>query len=437
MSSEVIAGLMILFMLVIMFLRVPIGIAMMLSGVIGYSIIDDFSTLTYYMKGSSFAQMASHSLAVIPLFLFMGNLAARSGISRSLFVGVNAFIGHRRGGLALAAVGGCGLFGAICGSSLATAATMGSVALPEMKRHGYHGALATGALAAGGTLGILIPPSIVLIIYAILTEQNIVKLFMAAMVPGIMAVMGYMLVIAIVVKLNPHYADKTEKASWAERGKALLELIPASILFIGVLGGIYGGVFTPSEAAAYGVVGTIVIALINRQLTWQGFGECIKQTAVNTGMIFVIILGADIFNAFLSLSGMPQALADWIVGAEVTPMLVLLLMLAVYLVLGCLMDSLSMILLTVPIFFPAIMSLDFGMTYEQTALWFGIICLIVVEVGMITPPVGMNVFIINKIADGVPMRDTFIGVLPFLASDFVRVILLLLFPVLTWGIIPD
>lgn len=437
MSSEVIAGLMILFMLVIMFLRVPIGIAMMISGVIGYSIIDDFSTLTYYMKGSSFAQMASHSLAVIPLFLFMGNLAARSGISRSLFVGVNAFIGHRRGGLALAAVGGCGLFGAICGSSLATAATMGSVALPEMKRHGYHGALATGALAAGGTLGILIPPSIVLIIYAILTEQNIVKLFMAAMVPGIMAVLGYMLVIAIVVKLNPHYADKAEKATWAERGRALIELIPASILFIGVLGGIYGGIFTPSEAAAYGVVGTIIIALINRQLTWQSFGECIKQTATNTGMIFVIILGADIFNAFLSLSGMPQALADWIVGSDMTPMLVLLLMLAVYLVLGCLMDSLSMILLTVPIFFPAIISLDFGMTYEQTALWFGIICLIVVEVGMITPPVGMNVFIINKIAEGVPMRDTFIGVLPFLASDFVRVILLLLFPVLTWGIIPD
>lgn len=437
MSSEVIAGLMILFMLVIMFLRVPIGIAMMISGVIGYSIIDDFSTLTYYMKGSSFAQMASHSLAVIPLFLFMGNLAARSGISRSLFVGVNAFIGHRRGGLALAAVGGCGLFGAICGSSLATAATMGSVALPEMKRHGYHGALATGALAAGGTLGILIPPSIVLIIYAILTEQNIVKLFMAAMVPGIMAVLGYMLVIAIVVKLNPHYADRTEKATWAERGRALLELIPAAVLFIGVLGGIYGGIFTPSEAAAYGVVGTIIIALINRQLTWKGFGECIKQTAVNTGMIFVIILGADIFNAFLSLSGMPQALADWIVGSDMTPMLVLLLMLAVYLVLGCLMDSLSMILLTVPIFFPAIISLDFGMTYEQTALWFGIICLIVVEVGMITPPVGMNVFIINKIAEGVPMRDTFIGVLPFLASDFVRVALLLLFPVLTWGIIPD
>lgn len=437
MSSEVIAGFMILFMLVIMFLRVPIGIAMMLTGAIGYAIIDDFGTLMFYMKGSSFGQMASNSLAVIPLFLFMGNLAARSGISRSLFVGVNAFIGHRRGGLALAAVGGCGLFGAICGSSLATAATMGSVALPEMKRHGYHGALATGALAAGGTLGILIPPSIVLIIYAILTEQNIVKLFLAAMVPGILAVLGYMLVIAITVKLKPHYADKTEKASWAERGRALIELIPASVLFIGVLGGIYGGIFTPTEAAAFGVVGTTVIAILNRQLTLEGFGECIKQTAINTGMIFVILLGADIFNAFLSLSGMPQTLADWIVDGDMAPMMVLIVMLLVYLVLGCLMDSLSMILLTVPIFFPAIMSLDFGMTYEQTALWFGIICLIVVEVGMITPPVGMNVFIINKIADGVPMRDTFAGVLPFLASDFVRVILLLLFPVLTWGIIPD
>lgn len=437
MSDELIAGFIILFMLVIMFLRIPIGIAMMISGVVGYAIIDDFSTLLFYMEGSSFGQLASESLSVVPLFLFMGNLAARSGISRSLFVGVNAFIGHYRGGLALAAIGGCGLFGSICGSSLATAATMGQVALPEMKRHGYHGAMATGALAAGGTLGILIPPSIVLIIYAILTEQNIAKLFLAAMVPGVMAVMGYMLVIAILVKLKPHYADKSEKASWSERGKAVIELIPASALFIGVLGGIYGGIFTPSEAAAYGVVGTIVIALLNRQLTLEGFAECIKQTAVNTGMIFVIILGADIFNAFLSLSGMPEALAEWIVDSDMTPMFVLLLMLAVYLVLGCLMDSLSMILLTVPIFFPAIMSLDFGMTYEQTALWFGIICLIVVEVGMITPPVGMNVFIINKIAEGVPMKDTFAGVLPFLASDFVRVLLLLLFPVLTWGIIPD
>ena len=437
MSDELVAGFVILFMLVIMFLRVPIGIAMMLAGVVGYSIIDDFSTLMLYMKGSSFGQMASHSLSIIPLFLLMGNLAARSGISRFLFSGVNAFIGHYRGGLALAAVGGCGLFGSICGSSIATAATMGQVAIPEMKRHGYHGALATGALAAGGTLGILIPPSIVLIIYAIMTEQNIIKLFMAAMIPGVMAIMGYMLVIAVLVKLKPHYADKRQKASWTERGKALIDLIPATVLFTGVLGGIYGGVFTPSEAAAYGVIGTIIIALIHRQLTWDGFLECLKETAINSAMIFVILLGADLFNAFLSLSGMPRELANWILDSNLQPMLILLLMLAVYLVLGCLMDSLSMILLTVPIFFPAIMGLDFGMTQEQTALWFGIICLIVVEVGMITPPVGMNVFIINKLAKGVAMRDTFVGVLPFLASDMIRVALLLLFPVLTWGIIPN
>lgn len=437
MSSEMIAGLIILFMLTIMFLRIPIGIAMMFSGALGYGLIDDYSTFGYYLKGSTFGQLASHSLSVIPLFLLMGNLAARSGLSKTLFDGVNAFIGHYRGGLALAAVGGCGLFGAICGSSLATAATMGQVALPEMRRHGYHGSMATGALAAGGTLGILIPPSIVLIIYAILTEQNIAKLFLAAMIPGVMAVIGYMLVIAITVKLRPNYADKVEKSSWRQRGHALVNLIPAAILFTGVLGGIYTGIFTPTEAAAFGVIGTIIVAIKNRTFTLENMTICITQTAVNTGMIFVIILGADVFNAFLSLSGLPQSLADWIVGLDTSPMMILVVMLLVYLVLGCLMDSLSMILLTIPIFFPAIIGLDFGMTEEHTALWFGIICLIVVEVGMITPPVGMNVFVINKLADGVPMSDTFRGVMPFLASDFVRVVLLVLFPVLTWGIVPD
>lgn len=434
MTTEAIAGLMIGLMLIMMFFRVPIGIAMMLSGVLGYSIIDDFSILQYYLKNSSFSQLANNSFSVIPLFLLMGNLASRSGLSKSLFEGVNAFIGHYRGGLALAAVGGCGLFGAICGSSLATAATMGQVALPEMRRHGYNGALSTGALAAGGTLGILIPPSIVLIIYALLTEQNIAKLFLAAMIPGVMAVLGYMIVIAILVKMRPEYADCAPKMSWPERFQALINLIPASILFIGVLGGIYAGVFTPTEAAGFGVIGTTVIAIMNRKLTVDAFTQCLAQTAINTGMIFVIILGADIFNAFLSLSGMPQFLADGILDSGLSPYMVMIAILIVYMLLGCLMDSLSMILLTIPIFFPAIMVLDFGMTAEQTALWFGIICLIVVEVGMITPPVGMNVFIINKIAGDVPMKQTFFGVLPFLASDFTRVILLLIFPVLTWGI---
>lgn len=434
MGSESIAGLMVIFMLALMFIRIPIGIAMMLAGVLGYAIIDDYTTLFYYLKNSTFSQIANNSFSVIPLFLLMGNLASRSGLSKSLFDGVNAFIGHYRGGLALAAVGGCGLFGAICGSSLATAATMGQVALPEMRRHGYNGALSTGALAAGGTLGILIPPSIVLIIYALLTEQNIAKLFLAAMIPGVMAIIGYMIVIMIVVKLHPDYADCAERTNWQQKFHALINLLPAAVLFIGVLGGIYAGVFTPTEAAAFGVIGTTVIAIINRQLSVDSFFECLSQTAINTGMIFVIILGADIFNAFLSLSGMPQFLADTILESNMSPMLVMVAILVVYMLLGCLMDSLSMILLTIPIFFPAIMALDFGMTMEQTALWFGIICLIVVEVGMITPPVGMNVFIINKLSGDVPMKQTFIGVLPFLASDFTRVVLLLIFPILTWGI---
>jgi C4-dicarboxylate transporter, DctM subunit len=434
MSSEAIAGLMVLLMLVLMFIRIPIGISMMVAGVLGYSIIDDYTTLFFFLKNSSFNQLANNSFSIIPLFLLMGNLASRSGISKSLFDGMNAFIGHFRGGLALAAVGGCGLFGAICGSSLATAATMGQVALPEMRRHGYNGALSTGALAAGGTLGILIPPSIVLIIYALLTEQNIARLFLSAMVPGIMAVLGYMIAIMLVVKFHPDYADCAEKTSWKEKRQALINLFPASLLFIGVLGGIYAGIFTPTEAAAFGVIGTTLIAIANRQLTLARFSECLTQTAINTGMIFIIILGADIFNAFLSLSGMPEYLAEYIIESSLSPYLVMISILLVYLVLGCLMDSLSMILLTIPIFFPAIMVLDFGMTQEQTALWFGILCLIVVEVGMITPPVGMNVFVINKLAGDVPMRETFAGVLPFLIADFTRVVLLLLFPILTWGI---
>jgi C4-dicarboxylate transporter, DctM subunit len=434
MSSEAVAGLMVLLMLVLMFIRIPIGISMMVAGVLGYSIIDDYTTLFFFLKNSSFNQVANNSYSIIPLFLLMGNLASRSGISKSLFDGMNAFIGHYRGGLALAAVGGCGLFGAICGSSLATAATMGQVALPEMRRHGYNGALSTGALAAGGTLGILIPPSIVLIIYALLTEQNIAKLFLSAMVPGVMAVLGYMIAIMLVVKFHPDYADCAEKTSWNEKRLALINLLPASILFIGVLGGIYAGIFTPTEAAAFGVIGTTLIAIANRQLTMGRFLDCLTQTAINTGMIFIIILGADIFNAFLSLSGMPEFLAEYIIQSDLSPYMVMIVILLVYLVLGCLMDSLSMILLTIPIFFPAIMVLDFGMTGEQTALWFGILCLIVVEVGMITPPVGMNVFVINKLAGDVPMKETFVGVVPFLAADFIRVVLLLLFPILTWGI---
>ena len=420
-------------MLLLMVLRVPIAIAMILGGAGGYVALSGWTPLLSYLKTTPFLLLASESFSVIPLFLLMGFIASRAGISRALFAGANAMIGHFRGGLSLAAIGGCAMFGSICGSSLATAATMGQVALPEMKRHGYSGALATGTLAAGGTLGILIPPSIALIIYGILAEQNIAKLFFAALLPGILAAAGYMVAVAIKVRLDPAAGPAGARIVGKDRRRALLGLTPVAILFVMVLGGIYSGVFTPTEAAAFGVVGALVIAVAIYRMGLGGLLESMLDTAVSSAMIFLILMGADLFNAFMALSGVPQGLAEAIGASGLGAYSVLLLMLLVYLVLGCLMDSISMILLTLPIFFPAVMTLDFGMTPEHTAIWFGIIILIVVEVGLITPPVGLNVFVINKLAGDVPMRETFRGVVPFLLSDAVRVALLIALPWLAYG----
>ena len=420
-------------MVVMLALRIPIAIAMLVCGAAGYVALSGWVPLLAYLKSAPYASLSSYSLSVVPLFLMMGHLATHSGMSRALFAAANAGLGARKGGLSLAAIGGCGMFGAICGSSLATAATMGQVALPEMKRYGYSNALATGTLAAGGTLGILIPPSVVLVIYAIITEQNVAKMFLAAFVPGALAAIGYMLAIAIYVRINPRAAPTVEPMSRQEKRRAYLGALPAAVIFILVIGGIYAGVFTPTEAAAFGVVGTGIIAFCNG-MRWQGFLQSLNGTAVSTGMIYMILIGANMFNAFLASSQVPQNLAATMGALELSPMLILLAILLLYLVLGCLMDSLSMILLTIPVFFPIIMALDFGMSPEDTAIWFGIITLIVVEVGLITPPIGMNVFVINKIARGVAMSETFHGVVPFLISDFIRVAILLVFPVLTLGL---
>ena len=422
-------------MLALMFLRVPIAVSMMLAGGAGYIALAGFKPFLASLKTGPYFQLSNDSFTVIPLFMLMGFLASHAGISRRIFEVANAFVGHLRGGLCIAAIGGCAFFGAICGSSLATAATMGQVALPEMRRYGYDGALATGTLAAGGTLGILIPPSIPLIVYAILAEQNIAKLFVAAFVPGVLATLGYMSAVAITVRLRKGSAPAATRSTWTERGRALVHFLPVSVLFLLVLGGIYAGVFTPTEAAAVGALGVAVIACFAKGPKLAIFKRSVIETAVATGMIFMILIGADIFNSFVALSGLPQALAAWIVTEGFSPMTVMLAILLLYLVMGCLMDSLSMILLTVPIFFPVISSLDFGMTAEATAIWFGILVLVVVEVGLITPPVGMNVFVINKIAVDVPMRQTFRGIMPFLVSDFLRVALLLSFPVLSYGLV--
>ena len=308
---------------------------------------------------------------------------------------------------------------------------MAQVALPELKRYNYSGALATGALAAGGTLGILIPPSVVLVIFAIAVEANIVTMFQAALIPGLLAALGYLIAISVYVRLKPEAGPVGRRAEKGERMEALVETWPVIVIFTVVIGGIYLGVFTPTEGAAFGAFGTAVIAYWRGGLRLDGFLDCVKGAAVSTGMIFMILMGADFFNAFLGFSRMPLELADWIAGSGMTPMVILFMMIVIYLLLGCVMDSLAMILLTVPVFWPVIAGLDFGMPEGDLKMWFGIIVLIVVEVGLITPPVGLNVFVINSMAPGVRLKETFMGVLPFLASDAIRVALLILFPAIT------
>ena len=431
MSGTLIGALFFAGMLAMIFLRIPIGVAMLVAGGAGFAMLAGWLPLISQLKSNAFHLFSSYSLSVIPLFLLMGQFATKSGLSKGIFNAANAWLGHRRGGIAMAAVGGCGLFGAICGSSLATAATMGQVALPELKRYKYAGSLATGSLAAGGTLGILIPPSVILVIYAILTEQNIAKMFLAAFIPGALAVLGYMLAIAVTVRIRPEDGPAGPEHPWSEKLKSLADIWPAMVIFLLVIGGIYTGAFTPTEAAAFGAVATGLLALFQGHMGWQGLKECLLGAAEASAMIFLILLGAELFNGFLALTRMPDILAEVIGGSGLSPTLVLVAMLVLYLLLGCVMDSLSMILLTIPIFFPIVMALDFGMTPEETAIWFGIIALIVVEVGLITPPVGMNVFIINQMAKDVPMWESFRGVLPFLIAEIFRVTLLVAFPSIT------
>jgi tripartite ATP-independent transporter DctM subunit len=424
-------------LLVMIFMRAPIGLAMMLCGIGGlYFAMGGSNIFLSKLKSETYSTFSSYSLTIIPMFLLMGQFATLSGMSKSLFKAAESWLGHRKGGVAMAAVGACAGFGAICGSSLATAATMSKVALPELRRYGYSGGFSTATLAAGGTLGILIPPSVILVIYAILTEQNIAKLFLAAFVPGILAAIGYMITISIYVRLYPDAAGTRERVPYGERMRALLDVWPVLLVFGLVVGGIYLGWFTPTEGAAVGAAGTGIIALLSGNLTWRVFVESILSTATNTAMIFFIILGAGFYNSFLALTQVPQELSMAVANSGLGPWTILVIILAFYLVFGCLMDSLSMILLTIPIFFPLISQLDFGLSQEHLAIWFGILVLIVVEVGLITPPVGMNLFVINGMDRSTPMIETYKSVMFFVGSDIVRVIILVLFPSITLFLLP-
>lgn len=419
-------------LLVLIFLRVPIGLAMFSVGFAGLWMVNGSTMIALAkLKTETFTTFSNYSLSIVPMFLLMGHLATLGGMSQALFKAAEGWLGHRKGGVAMAAVGACAGFGAICGSSLATAATMGRVALPELRQYGYAGGFSTATLAAGGTLGILIPPSIVLVVYAILAEQNIAKLFLAAFVPGLLAALGYVITISIYVRLHPESAGTRPPMPYVERFRALFDVWPVLLVFLAVVGGIYLGVFTPTEGAAVGAFGTGLIAWLNGGLTRVTLLESFGVTARTTAMIFFIVLGAGFYNGFLALTQVPQALSEFVVSQGFSPWTVLSLILVFYLLFGCLMDSLSMILLTIPIFYPVISVLDFGMTPEHVAIWFGILVLIVVEVGLITPPVGMNLFIINAMDPKTPIMETYRAVIYFVASDITRVVILVLFPSIT------
>ena len=415
-------------MLVLMALRTPIAVAMFVAGCAGYVVQAGWGPLSSFLNTQAFARFASYDLSVIPLFILMGNFATQGGISKALFGFAAAVMGRFKGGLAMAAVLASAAFGAICGSSVATAATITSVALPEMKRHGYSGRLSTGTLAAGGTLGILIPPSVPLVIYAILAEQNIAKLFAAAMVPGIIAMLGYMVAIAIYVRMVPGQAPDNDVVSEKITLQTLAGVVPIGIVFVIVFGGIYGGLFTPTEGAAVGAASTFVAALLKRELTLDKLKTCFYATAVGSAMIFMIFLGADLMNAALALTQVPAQMSGVVLSWGLSPLAVVSAILLFYVVLGAVMDELSMILLTIPIFFPMVIGMDFGMPKESVAIWFGIMVLMTVGFGLLAPPVGLNVYVVNSLAKDVPIAESYRGVMPFLISDVFRTLLLLFFP---------
>ncbi|RZO46646.1 MAG: TRAP transporter large permease [Proteobacteria bacterium] len=429
MSFELLVGLAgLLGLLFLIALRIPIAYAMIVTGGIGVTILNGPLIFMSQLKDLAYIQFSIYDLSVVPMFVLMGNLATKAGLSRELFQAANAWVGWVRGGVAMSAIIACAGFGAVCGSSLATASTMGKVALPELRNYKYSGSLATGTLAAGGVLGILIPPSVVLVVYAIIVEANIIAMFMAAMIPGLLAVGLFLVTIAIYVRFFPESGPSREPMDRQEFWNATLGVLPVLGIFIAVIGGIYFGLFNPTPAAAAGVFLVGLLGIYRGLIKIPQLKAALLETAKTSGMIYLILLGAEMLKIFMSRGGVPQVAVEIMQSSGLDPITILLLMLMSLIILGCLMDSLSMILLAMPFFWPVIDGLDFGLGPEELKIWFGILALIVVELGLITPPVGMNVFVIHAMAEDIPMSETFKGVMPFFGAELLRVLLLVAFP---------
>ena len=424
MSPDAVAVLGFVALFVLMLLRVPVGMAMGLVGVVGYSYLVGPGPALKLVGQTSMRTVTDYTFGVIPMFMLMGALVSVSGVSRELFKAANSMIGHLRGGLGVATVIACGGFAAICGSSVATAATFSAVAYPEMRRFNYPQSFSTGVIAAGGTLGAILPPSTVLAVYAILTQQDIGKLFMAGIVPGILAMAMYVMTIAIIVKLRPDWLPGGEVKPWSERFKDLKNVWAPLVLFVFVIGGLYGGVFTPTEAGGVGAGGAFLLGVLRGRLGRAEIRASLLQATRTAAAVFTVLIGALLFGYFLTITQVPQTVTEFLTGLGIGTYGVLALIMLMYLVLGCLMDAMAMIILTVPIIFPVVTQLGFD------PIWFGVLIVMTVELGLIHPPVGMIVFVIKSVIHEVTFSSIFKGVLPFIATDILRLIILIAFPII-------
>ncbi|MBR9868968.1 MAG: TRAP transporter large permease [Oceanospirillales bacterium] len=420
-------------LLILIFARVPLGYAMGIVGVCGFAYVQQveygnprgWDAALNMVSQVSFETGLSYSLSVVPLFILMGNFITEAGLSSQLYRASNAFLGHFKGGLALATVVSCGAFSAVCGSSMATAATMSRVAMPSMRKYKYSDGLASGSIAAGGTLGILIPPSVILVVYGMITETDIGLLFIAGLLPGLIGIIFYMAAVSVTVYIKPEAGPAGERSGWGERLVAFRDVWTICLLFFVVMGGIYSGVFTPTEAAGIGASGAFLIALFRRRLTFNRLVETLVSTVRTTAMLFFLVIGAVLFSNFINLAGLPDSLRDAVLGMELSPVWVIIAIIGIYVLLGCVLESMSMILLTVPVFYPLVQAMGFDL------IWFGILVVVVTEISLITPPVGLNVFVLKSVLPDVRLSTIFKGVTPFWIADIVRLLLIATVPAIS------